>query len=145
MTQIFHLSHHSVKRELVGKGLFLIRHLITLTINFQIWILLINIVFDFFYVQDLYLEAVWLLLSMENDLPFKCYLIISHCFYDDNTIMTCSQEFFIITKATPLWHIELYFLSCKDDISFTWINWTAYFPKYWNVWNIISQLNSFWN
>ena len=78
------------------------------------------------------MEAVWLLLSMENDLPFKCYLIISHCFYDDNTIITCCyQEFFIITKATPLWHIELYFLSCKDDISFTWLNSKNI---YWNLW-----------
>ena len=119
MTQIFHLSHHSVKRELGGKGLFLIRHsLLTLTTNFQIWILLINIVFDNIYVKDPYLEAVWLLLSMENDLPFKCYLIISHCFYDDNTIMTCSQEFFIITKQNPLWHIELYFVSCIKDFLF---------------------------
>ena len=78
-----------------------------------------NIVFGAIYVKDPYLEAVWLLLSMENDLPFKCYLIISHCFYDDNTIMTCSQEFFIITKPAPLWHIELYYVSCMDDFSYT--------------------------
>ena len=113
-------------------------NLITFNVNFEIWILLINIVFYTIYVKDLYLEAVWLLLSMENDLPFKCYLIISHCFYDDNTIMTCcSQEFFIITKATTLWHIELYFVSCKDDFSFAWKNWIAHYPKW--IYNEIAR------